>query len=131
MTEKKSYTGINIQHPISQLILKGEKTIETRKYPIPKQYVGQKMVIIETPGKQGKFKARMIGFVTFGDSFEYKTEKEFYKDSKKHCVTPDSIWMWVDGQKKFGWPVLKVENFKKQLPLQKRAGIKFSKGILL
>lgn len=113
------------------MILNGEKIIETRKYPIPKDYINQKMVIIETPGKKGKFKARMIGFVTFGGSFEYQSSKEFYKDSKKHCVTPDSIWQWVDDQKKFGWPVLSVEIFKESLPLQKRAGIKFSKGILL
>ena len=131
MTEKKSYTGINIQYPISQLILKGEKTIETRKYPIPKQYIGEKMVIIETPGKKGKFKARMIGFVTFDDSFEYKTEKEFYKDSKKHCVTPDSIWQWVDGQKKFGWPVLNLFEFTNILKAPNKKGIKFTKNILI
>ena len=73
----------------------------------------------------------MIGFVVFGESFEYKSEKAFYKDSEKHCVTPDSMWKWVEGKKKFGWPVLKTEMFKKPLALQKRAGIKYSKGIVL
>ena len=33
MGKKKSYVGINIQFPISQLIVDGKKTIETRTYP--------------------------------------------------------------------------------------------------
>lgn len=131
MKEKKTYTGINIQYPISEMILSGKKTIETRKYRIPKEYINQKMVIIETPGKQGKFKARMVGFVIFGDSFEYDSKKDFYKDTPKHCVTPDSIWQWQEGVKKFGWPVLKIQKFKTPLPLQKRSGIKYSKDIVL
>jgi hypothetical protein len=126
---KKEYTGINIQYPISQMILNGEKTIETRTYPIPKQYINQKMVIIETPGKTGKFKARMIGFVTFDESFEYKNEKEFYKDSKKHCVTPDSIWKWDKRKKKFGWPVLAIEKFTESLSPPIKRGIKTTRGI--
>jgi len=129
--KKKIYTGINIQYPISQMILNGDKVIETRTYPIPENYINRKMIIIETPGKQGKFKARMIGFVTFGESFEYTSKKEFYKDSDKHCVIPNSIWKWEEGKKKFGWPVLNIQKFKKELPLQKRSGIKFSKGIML
>lgn len=131
MAEKKLYTGINIQYPISQMILNGEKTIETRKYPIPKKYINQKLVIIETPGKTGTFKARMIGFVTFGESFEYKTAETFYKDTKYHCVTSDSVWKWKSSEKKFGWIIIAVSKFDKDLPLQKRAGIKFSNDILI
>ena len=129
--QKTTYSGINIQCPIAELILSGKKTIETRTYPIPDHYVGQKMIVIETPGKSGKFKARMVGFVVFGDSFEYKSERAFYKDSDRHCVTRDSEWKWIDGVPKYGWPVASVEKWESPLPLQKRAGIKFSTGILL
>lgn len=128
---KKEYVGINIQYPISELIISKRKTIETRTYPIPKHYVGKDMVLIETPGKQGKFKARMIALIRFGDSFEYKSKLAFYRDTKNHCVTADSIWAWQDGVPKWGWPVEVIRVFSKPLPLQKRAGIKFSKGILL
>jgi DNA repair photolyase len=123
------YDGINVQFPISNLIMRGEKTVETRTYAIPKGYVGKRMILIETPGRSGKFKARMIGFVTFGDSFEYPTEDAFYADSKRHCVTPESEWRWQAGVRKFGWPVLHVELWDSPVPLKKRSGIKFSKGI--
>jgi hypothetical protein len=127
----REYIGINIQFPISRLILSGEKTIETRTYPIPPAYVGKELVIIETPGKTGKFKARMIGLVTFGESFQYPSKAAFYRDAKRHRVTPDSLWAWQEGAPKWGWPIIKVKAFEVERLLQKRAGIRFSTGIQL
>jgi hypothetical protein len=106
---KRTYTGINIQWPITELILSGRKTIETRTYHIPEKYLNQEMLMVETPGKKGKFKARIVAIIKFTECFEYKNKKEFYKDSKNHCVTPDSEWAWLD-KKKFGW---KIELIKK------------------
>jgi hypothetical protein len=128
-TINRTYTGINIQHPISQMILSGEKTIETRKYPIPKHLKNLDLVIIETPGPSGKFEARMIGFVKFGESFEYKNRNDFYKDTKKHCVTPDSIWKWKKNDKKYGWPIIEVCPFGHAIPAPKKKGIKYTKNI--
>lgn len=108
----KSYTGINIQWPISELILSGKKTIETRTYPIPKKYLNVEMILVETPGKEGKFKARATAIIKFTSCFEYKNKTEFYKDSKKHFVKKGSAWEWKD-KAKWGW---KVEIVKKISP---------------
>ena len=54
-------TGINIQSPWSRLLIEGDKCVETRSYPIPEKYVGEDLGLIETPGKDGDFKARIIG----------------------------------------------------------------------
>lgn len=124
-----TYTGINIQFPISRLILTGQKTIETRLYSIPESYIGQKLLIIETPGPAGDFKARVVGFIVFGPSFKYSSAKEFYQDSKKHCVTPESPWHWTEGLNKWGWPIEFVEEFKKSKPAPAKKGIKFTKDI--
>src|SRR3989338_7516120 len=110
-TRTREYAGLNIQFPISRMILSGQKTIETRTYPIPPAYLGKELVIIETPGKLGRFKARMIGLVTFGESFQYRSKSAFYRDTPKHCVTPDSIWAWNASKGKWGWPILRVEAF--------------------
>ena len=40
----KRYTALNVQYPISQDILSGEKTIETRTYVIPEKYLGKESV---------------------------------------------------------------------------------------
>ena len=123
--KKTTYTGINIQYPISQLILSGEKTIETRTYPIPAKYLGQDMLMIETPGKTGKFKSRIVAIIRFDECFPYKSSKEFYKDTKGHCVTPDSNWAWTDEKPKWGWPV-KYLALVKPKSVAKRLGIKFT-----
>lgn len=126
MSKKRKIPGINIQWPISEMIIDGEKTIETRKYAIPDKYIGQELALIETPGPKGKFKARIRAIIKFGDSFEYKSKKAFYEDSKRHCVTPDSIWQWTAGQKKFGWPVEVLKVYDKPLAAPKKKGIIFA-----
>jgi hypothetical protein len=127
---KKNYSGINIQYPISRLILDCKKVIETRTYPIPSCYVGQEMALIETPGKQGNFKARVVAIIKFGPSFKYVSKKNFYADSARHCVTPDSPWAWNDSKEKWGWPILDIVILRNAIPLKKRTGIVYSKNIV-
>ncbi|MDO9181319.1 MAG: hypothetical protein Q7U04_02870 [Bacteriovorax sp.] len=125
---KKIYTGINIQWPISELILSGKKSIETRTYPIPEKYLNQDMLMIETPGKNGKFKARIVAIIKFTECIEYRNKKEFYNDSDKHFVMPDSEWAWVD-KKKIGWKVTVLEIFKLPKLAPTKKGIVFTKNI--
>lgn len=127
----KLYTGINIQYPISQLILNGAKSVETRTYPIPERLIGEELAIIETPGPTGKFKSRIVGLIVFGKSFQYKTLGDFTKDQSRHQVTADSKWAWNPKKEKWGWPILKITKLKKEIPLKKRSGIVYSKGIEL
>lgn len=127
--KKKTLTGINIQFPISSLILSGKKTIETRTYPIPAHYIGQEMALVETPGKEGKFKARAIAIIKFGPSFRYKSKTEFYADSSYHCVTPNSPWAWDAKKGKWGWPVQVIKILKNPKQISKRVGIKYTNNI--
>ena len=124
-----TYPGINIQFPISALILDGEKSIETRTYPLPKKYIRKWMVIIETPGKQGDFTARLVGLIQFDASFMYKNEAEFSEDYSKHRVSRASPWKWQKGKSKWGWPILSFKKFQKSLPAPKNKGIKYTATI--
>lgn len=125
--KRKIIPGINIQWPISELILSGAKTIETRKYPIPQRFIGKKLALIETPGSNGKFKARIRGIIIFDASFEYIDEEEFYKDSMRHKVNPGSKWQWSTSAKKFGWPVRVVKVYARPIPPPKKRGIIFAR----
>lgn len=128
---KKSYTGINIQYPISQLIVDGKKTIETRTYPIPEKYLNQEMLLVETPGKEGKFKARVIAVIKFTNCFQYKTKKEFYSQSDRHCVTKDSVWAWGEGDK-WGWETKVLKTFCPPIELTGvKKGIVYTKDITI
>ena len=126
---KKTVSGINIQYPISTLILDGSKTVETRTYPIPKKYIGIEMAIIETPGPNGDFSARIMGTIVFGESFRYKSSKEFYLDQRRHCVDKNSSWKWNNTVPKWGWPILEVKKFAKPIIAPSKKGIKFTLGI--
>jgi hypothetical protein len=119
-------SGINIQWPISELILSGQKSIETRTYPIPKKHIGVPIALIETPGLDGIFKARIRGIIKFDQSFEYRSKDDFYKDIKRHRVGPDSAWKWTSKRKKFGWPVSILTIFETPLDPPKKRGIVFA-----
>lgn len=126
---KQEYTGINIQWPISEDIVSGKKTIETRTYPIPQKYLNQKMVLVETPGKHGVFKARITAIIIFTDCFKYQSKKDFYKDSSKHLVTKGSKWAWRD-KAKWAWKVEVVKKLKTPV-ICKTKGIIYRKNILI
>ena len=120
--------GINIQFPISRLILSGEKSIETRHYPLPDKYVGKEMYFIETPGTEGTFRARIVAVVVFGESFQYRNSNEFYADQSRHFVDRQSPYRW-NGQHKWGWPILKLKVLPKSLDAPKRRGIRFTREV--
>jgi len=126
-----TFTGINIRYPISRLILEGSKSVETRTYPIPKHYIGRTLLMVETPGTTGKFKARIVAKITFGESFRYASKAAFYRDISRHQVGPDSPWAWIESKPKWGWPIKKVERLRTPIQTRKRLGIKFTKDLVL
>jgi hypothetical protein len=124
----KTYTGVNIRFPISQLILNGEKIVETRTYPLPKKFEDCDLLLIETPGSVGKFKARAVAIIRFKTSFEYRSKAEFYADSRKHKVTKSSPWAW--GEKpKWGWEIESVRVLRSPFQIKNRLGIRYTNNI--
>ena len=106
----KKLPGINVQTPWARMLLSGEKTTETRTYSLPLKYVGHDLWLIETPGKIGKFTARVIGIIRFSGSEEYKSEKEFYDKADRHLIlSKDSEYAWKIDVRKFGWIVEHVQ----------------------
>ncbi|PIR21697.1 MAG: hypothetical protein COV44_11860, partial [Deltaproteobacteria bacterium CG11_big_fil_rev_8_21_14_0_20_45_16] len=127
-SRSKSYPGINIQFPISQLILSGAKTVETRTYPLPRKYENIEMILIETPGKVGNFKSRAVAKITFGESFQYRSRTDFLRDAQKHKVAQDSPWAWRS-KPKWGWPIAAIKPFPNPKMIFGKRGIIFSTQI--
>ena len=125
-------TGINIQTPWSYLLISKIKSVETRTYPLPEKYAGEELALVETPGKNGKFKSRIIGTITFSHSFKYPNKKAWEDDYNRHCVAVDDpIYNWKDDKPKYGWVVSTVKKFDKPVDIRKRKGIIFTTGIQL
>ncbi len=125
---KKCLPGVNIQYPISEQILSGTKTIETRTYPLPSTYLNRDLFFIETPGEEGDFEARIAGIIRFDSCFQYTSRKEFYADLKFHLVDKDSKWAWKE-KNKWAWHISHIERFKKNYDAPPKKGIVFTKEI--
>lgn len=128
---RSELTGINIQYPISRLIVSGDKTVETRTYPIPQRYVGVNLALIETPGKVGYFEARIIGTIKFSRCFRYADAQQFYKDFSRHRVDCDSDWRWRDDKPKWGWEIEGVNMLDVPILAPSNKGIIYTRSITL
>jgi hypothetical protein len=123
-------TGINIQAPWSQLLINGQKCVETRSYPLPKNYEGVPLALVETPGKYGQFKSRIIGTITFSHSFCYPDEHIWASDYNRHMVEKsDENYGWKPNKLKYGWVVSQVTKFDHPILAPKRKGIVFTQKI--
>lgn len=120
-------TGLNIQSPWSSLLINGLKTVETRTYHLPLKYIGVPLALIETPGKKGRFKSRIIGLITFNESFRYKDKNQWINDHYRHLVDYDDFnYGWKYYKDKYGWVVHIVEKFDKPIDPPLKRGIVFS-----
>lgn len=120
-------TGINIQFPWSSLLINGDKCVETRSYPLPVKYEGEELALIETPGKYGNFKARIIGTITFSHSFKYPNKKSWKDDYNRHKVEEfDVFFSWKDNKPKYGWVVSNTKKFEKHILAPSKRGIIFT-----
>ncbi len=132
---KRIVPGLNIQWPWSRMIVEGQKVIETRGYQLPIQYVGIPIAIIETPGplgkKQGIDKARIVGLVTFSESFQYKTKAQWKSDTQRHFVKEDSAFAFGNRSETWAWVISEVSALKKPAPAPARRGIVFTKSCSL
>ena len=123
----RTLPGFNVQTPWADLLLTGKKVVETRTYPMPTKYEGIEIAVIETPGKFGKFEARIVGTIIFGKSFDYKSEAKFRADKKRHLVdTQDALFGWPEEGSKWAWPVISFVKFDRPYPAPKPRGIVFA-----
>ena len=121
--------GLNIQCPWAYSLIIGNKCVETRTYVLPEKYEGEELALIETPGKSGRFKARVIGTITFSHSFRYNDENEWREDYNRHLVQEDDpIYGW-NSKDKYGWVVSNVLKFKETQTAPDRKGIIFTHNV--
>lgn len=122
--------GLNIQIPWSTLLINGWKSVETRSYPLPKKYEGIELYLVETPGKYGRFKARVIGTITFSHSFKYPDKQSWIDDYNRHKVEEgDEFCHWNENKPKYGWVVCDVKKFDHAIDINQRQGIIFTTNL--
>jgi hypothetical protein len=107
------------------LILSGQKTIETRNNQNLSEYAGQRIGLIRT----GKGRTLVMGYATLGNPIVYNNEKEFRKDEDKHHIFKGDGRDILNSPKgiKYGYPLVDVRAEinpyppkEKKSPLKKR-----------
>lgn len=92
------------------MIVRGEKTIETRDNPTSlKPYIGKRVGLVST-GTGGK--SMLVGSAVIGEPKQYDTENAFRKDYSKHRVEPGSKFDIRKGSKKWGYPLTDVRQMQ-------------------
>ena len=122
-------TGLNIQIPWSTLLINDDKTVETRSYPLPKKYENVELALIETPGKYGRFKSRIIGTITFSHSFFYESKTDWTNDYSRHKVEQDDRLYGWNNKPKYGWVVSHINKFDQPKTILSNKGIIFTTGV--
>jgi hypothetical protein len=129
--------GINIQWPWSQMLLSGQKTVETRSYALPARHKGRPLALIETPGPLGLkmagiSKAQIIAIIVFKESFRYTTKKAWAADHERHLVAIDDPIFGYDSSKpKWGWIVANIHPLTRPAPAPDKKGIVFTNNCLV
>lgn len=102
--------GINVNDkvaPWTDLILNGQKTIETRNSNSLGPYVGKRVGLVRT----GKGPATLVGYVTIGEPKVYRTAEEFDADYDHHQVDTSMAGFDFRGVK-YGYPVTQPERIE-------------------
>jgi hypothetical protein len=99
--------GVNIndgEAPFTQMILDGEKTVETRRSRSLDSVVGKRVGLVRT----GCGPATLVGYATVGEPIRYSNTDEFRSEYHRHRV-PKGSSHDCDGAGKWGYPLLNVE----------------------
>ena len=118
--------GLEMQLPYSEFVLNGQKSIESRAYPLPEALVGAKIEILQSEKGQDRVSSvpdrvilqkssensssiqpplKRIGWVKFAKCIEYTSRERFEADQEKHLVDPNSGYSWNDERPMYGWVV--------------------------
>ena len=111
--------ALEVQQPWADLLLNGEKTVETRTYPFPPWLWGDKIDVLQaaegTPGVSavpdsvysGDPRFQLAGWIEVQKCFKYASREEWASDTDRHRVPIDEAgaYGWSDDRDLYGWVV--------------------------
>jgi len=113
------------------MLLSGQKTVETRAYPLPAALIGRPLYVVESGSgvarksslpdqvPAGHASLRICGTATFKASDEYPSRAAWLADEAEHCVPADSPYAMQDDHTNpvYAWRVEAVVALETPLPV--------------
>jgi len=103
---------------IIDMILSGEKVIETRTHDKLKRFVGQWVGVILT----GCGKPKLVGYVFIRSQYEFISEENFREYEFCHRIPKGSKYDWDGKHKKYGYLLGDVEKLDSPIELESIKG---------
>jgi hypothetical protein len=123
--------GLNVRWPWSELIVSGQKNIETRGYALPERFIGKYLAVIETGNEEiadKKPSSHIIGLIRISSCRKYTSRKQWLADFPRHKVSPtDPTYSFSTDKEKWAWEIQDVCKVAPAIAPPKTRGIKFAK----
>lgn len=106
--------GVNINDkrlPFTEMIMAGEKTVETRRSRSLDSVIGKRVGIVRT----GRGKATLVGYATVGEPVCYQGRLAFRQGYQQHRVPAGSEFDCESGSVKWGYPLKAIERVTPQI----------------
>ncbi len=100
--------GVNINDkrlPFTEMILAGEKTVETRRSRSLDSVIGQRVGLVKT----GCGTATLVAYATIGEPVCYQGRRAFRRGYQQHRVPAGSEFDCEAGGVKWGYPLKDIE----------------------
>ncbi|CAL8464835.1 g4370 [Coccomyxa elongata] len=111
-------------------LLRGEKDIELRQYPLPPEFLDRTIWLLASRGEDGVSSlgdtveagspfASVVGWVRFSCNKEYHCSEDWEADQDHHRVPKGSPYGWQQGETTmiYGWVVQEAERLPSPLPM--------------
>lgn len=111
--------ALEVQQPWSEMLLSGQKVVETRSYPFPPWLLGERINILQTAeGEAGKSTApdeiwpmdqrfAFPGWIIVRECIHYCSREAWEADAARHLVPNDDAgsYGWSEQRDLYGWVI--------------------------
>ena len=109
--------GLEVQAPWADAILRGEKAVETRSYPLPDALLGRPLWMLESVSgaacvssipdlvPAGDSRMRVTGAFKVVRQYRYESAAVFAAEEPRHLVSPTNPYAWCEDRRLWAWVV--------------------------
>ena len=109
--------GLEVQAPWADAILRGEKAVETRSYPLPDALLGRPLWMLESVSgaacvssipdlvPAGDSRMRVTGAFKVVRQYRYESAAVFAAEEPRHLVSPTNPYAWRENRRLWAWVV--------------------------
>ena len=111
--------GLNVRPYFADLLVRGVKAVECRKYMLGTRGTGRTTFVIRSKGSDKHAVPAVVGMLRFHGCIEYTSRDQYEQDRAKHCIDASSEFEWLGPNHgtMYAWCVDKYYAFESAIPV--------------